>query len=124
MQGFIAFLDVLGFKRRVARPDFEDIANRYIGIVDGAAWAWASYALASDSVIITVPVNEGVAVATAEGALLALIEGVGSISHRALVELELPIRGGITFGSFGRLGARDGGMLVAGQGVVSAYELE
>jgi len=31
--GFVAFLDVLGFKEQVPRDDFEDVARSYISAV-------------------------------------------------------------------------------------------
>ena len=120
MDGYIAFLDLLGFSRFVARDTFDETVDAYFTIVEesiGGPPPHAVFTIASDSTILT---TEGATLSD----LRALLESVSRITYRSLMELDLPIRGGITFGHFRRMTRGEAGMLVAGRGVIAAYELE
>lgn len=120
MNGYVAFLDLLGFSRLVAREGFKHTAGRYLDLVReaiGRRQPAPEFAVASDSTILTTTGTE-------LNHLNVLLRAIAEIVFRSLMELDLPIRGGITVGHYERIEAGDGGVLVAGRGVVSAYEHE
>ena len=120
MDGYIAFLDLLGFSRFVARDTFNKTVDAYFTIVDESVDAQSSqviFAIASDSIILTTTGDT-------LSHLRALLVTVSRITYRSLMDLGLPIRGGISFGNFERKPKGEAGTLVAGRGVVAAYELE
>jgi hypothetical protein len=55
MQGFVAFVDLLGFKNLITSPEFDEVAAPYMAEIHDACAKEddLSYALASDSVVIT-----------------------------------------------------------------------
>ena len=120
IEGFVALIDILGFQEFVRRPDFDARVQQYLTTLDGIVGRSAqeiSYQQASDSTIL----------ATAdlgEEALRSLLETVSAISLAALVEMDLPMRGGIASGRYAVQDAGRGGSGIAGPAVVDAYRTE
>ena len=120
IEGFVALIDILGFQEFVRRPDFDARVQQYLNTLDGIvarSEQEISYQQASDSTILTTT-------DLSEEALRSLLETVSAISLAALVELDLPMRGGIASGRDAVQDAGRGGSGIAGPAVVDAYRTE
>ena len=118
--GFVALVDMLGFQEFVRRPDFDEVVEVYLTTLDNIVGRSAhdiDYQQASDSTILTTADSS-------EEALRSLLETVSAISWVALVEMDLPMRGGIASGRYAVQDAGRGGTGIAGPAVVDAYRTE
>jgi len=117
--GYVAFLDVLGFRELVGRPDSQDRLTQYIGSVDRAIQAAGpevlQYVVFSDSVVIN-------SRAGGLGQLEAILRACSTI-FRELLRSRIPVRGAIAHGSFLRSN-QPNGTFVAGRPIVQAYDYQ
>jgi hypothetical protein len=120
MEGYIAFLDILGFSHSVGRDGFDEKLERFLSNIKDAVKDNSpspQFAITSDSIILTTQGND-------LDHLRSLVSTVSPFQYNSLMNEDLAIRGGITFGNFQRSVDSDGGVLVAGREVVAAYLLE
>lgn len=118
MRGFIAFLDVLGFSNLVDRPDYADLSEALMELAsEEASDGEIGFAVASDSLIFS---TQG----ESDAELLRLLGTVARICYGSLVDIGLPIRGGVAVGPYSEQDVKIGGKLLAGPAVVNAYKLE
>jgi hypothetical protein len=119
-EGYIGFLDVLGFSDLIARDDSLNEIARYVESIQTAVAKTPStslgLALFSDSIVLSEPSAD-------PEALLNVIE-VSSRIFGALLKLRVPVRGAITFGKFIRSGDSSTGTIVAGRPLVEALQWE
>jgi hypothetical protein len=121
VNGYVAFLDVLGFRDLLARDDNLTEVQKYI---DGIRWAVEEngakslqLALFSDSIIVNTTEDD-------EPSFLQLIEACSRI-FGFLLTSHVPLRGAISYGPFIR--SRNAGAdsaIVAGRPIVEAFERE
>jgi hypothetical protein len=120
IQGFVALLDVLGFRNTVCGPSSAKDLGRYLaaveeGIAGKEHTSCVRFVLFSDSIIITT---------TDDGDLsLRLLLRACSRLLGLLLENEIAVRGAISHGHFFRE-ERGNGVFVAGRPIVDAYEFE
>jgi hypothetical protein len=123
--GFVALLDVLGFRNLISGPSSAADLARYLTVVTNvseeisrATARTVRFVLFSDSIIVTAAVNGEDGAASLRLILRACSRLVG-----VLLEHEIPVRGAISHGTFIRQ-ATDNGVFVAGRPIVEAYEFE
>ncbi len=90
----LLFLDVLGFSELVARQDFGELFDAYLSVIKETVDKInpkIEYVVFSDSIVVVSPEDN-------DSDLTDLVEVMGIISYRFLVEQNLPIKGCITSG--------------------------
>lgn len=119
IDGFIAFLDILGFSELVKRSSFDQEFNLYSDIICKTSKSNSdlNYVTFSDSVVINTKGNT-------INDLLSLVRMVAEIMHRFLVELSVPVCGCISGGHFSRIQSDNGDVMVAGVPIVEAVRYE
>ena len=120
-QGFVALLDVLGFRDLISRADVSNELDRYVqsiaSVVDRPAEGGRlHYVLFSDSVVLY---SEDDSAAAFSSMVVACSQIV-----RALLHEQVAVRGAIAFGSFIRSTGAGAGVIVAGRPIVEAFEYE
>ena len=121
IDGYVAFLDILGFTELVTRSSFDNDFARYSDIISAAAQLNGNlnYVTFSDNVVI----NTG---GKSPDDLRGILQTVAEIAYRLLVEMDVPVRGCISAGRFSRIVSDNGDVMIAGAPIVDAvyYEKE
>jgi hypothetical protein len=119
IDGFVAFLDILGFSELVRRSSFDQEFEQYSNIICNTSKSNGNlnYVIFSDSVVIN---TEGKTIKN----LLSLVQMVAEVMHRFLVELEVPVCGCISGGHFSRIQSGNGDVMIAGIPIVEAVRYE
>lgn len=125
-QGYVAFLDVLGFRELVARDHDGKALTDYIGCVRGALTAdrqaeALEYVIFSDSLIVNTKMD-GNTKEEREDAFLSIVSACSQLFGR-LLKMHIPVRGAISVGRYVRSEERNG-TFVAGPAIVEAYQYE
>ncbi len=120
-KGFVAFIDVLGFKDILLSENFEELFKHYQISVNRATSYFKKnklqYVVFSDSIIINTLDEK-------EESLLAILRACSSLYYLFL-NINFPIRGCISYGSFERIPDESGGgVIVAGKSILDAYYYE
>jgi hypothetical protein len=118
--GFVAFIDVLGFRSLLSLQSKWTEVRRYIDAVDSgidgkAGISALKFVVFSDSIIITT-------IDDSPHSLIALIRACSRLVG-LLLEAQIAIRGAIAHGEFVR-DVTDNGVFVAGPPIVDAYDFE
>gem|GEM_PF-2050507 len=118
-KGYVAFLDVLGFRSMVGTPDAEHKLSAYMKTVDdavaGSGEDLLEYVIFSDSIVINSKVDD-------EKAFESIVAASSALFARFLEE-GMALRGSIAYGDFVR-SERSNGVFVAGRPIVEAYDYE
>jgi hypothetical protein len=115
--GFVALLDVLGFKELVSRDDHLGYMQMVADLIDEPSVGESlQYVLFSDTVVINT--KEG-----GEESLWKLVRACSAL-FAALLENQIPMRGAIAHGPFNRSIGNEHGVIVAGRPIVEAYQYE
>lgn len=119
IDGYIAFLDILGFSELVRRQSFDAEFEQYSEIIGNAIQAHdgLNYVTFSDSIVI----NTG---GKRADDLFGLLQAVAGIQYRLLVEMEVPVRGCISAGRFSRIECDNHDVMIAGSPIVDAVRYE
>lgn len=119
IDGYVAFLDILGFSELVRRKSFADDFDRYSEIISGAARSNdnLNYVTFSDSVVIN---TSGKSLDD----LVRILQAVAVIEHQLLVNMDVPVRGCISQGRFSRTKSEKGDVMIAGPPIVEAVRYE
>lgn len=115
----LLFLDVLGFSELVARQDFGELFDAYLSVIKETVDKInpkIKYVVFSDSIVVVSPEDN-------DSDLTDLVEVMGIISYRFLVEQNLPIKGCITSGKV-TYKAVGKDVVIAGSPIVEAYRYE
>jgi hypothetical protein len=119
MDGYVAFMDVLGFSSRVLRDAsmefFPEFTSLLEGTISSVADAEVDCIVSSDSIVVYSK-DPG------EDSLLATIKACSQLFF-SLLGLDLPVRGCVSYGSYSRWETKYGAIL-AGRPVVDAYHYE
>lgn len=117
--GFIAFLDLLGFTERVRTGDVGKSFEKYSEIIQQSLKTKESnlqYITFSDSIVVTTNGNDS-------EQLLVLVEALAELQFRLLIEFGSPVRGCVSVGEYSR--ERKGeNVLIAGFPLIDAYGYE
>jgi hypothetical protein len=117
--GFVAFLDVLGFSNLVSGGEGDHRLRRYLesvnDVLSDSSEVGIDYVIFSDSIVLTTP--EG-----SDSGLQVLIARCSKLLG-TLLDAEIAIRGAIAHGSFVRE-VTGSGVFVAGKAVIDAYNFE
>lgn len=121
MEGYVAFLDVLGFSALIEGADGKKRLGKYLGAVQTILNRLDSGPLkvvvSSDSLVVTTPDSK---TESFEKIVAACAEMFGGFLHE-----RIPIRGAIAHGAFERDESPKGsGVVVAGPAVIDAYRFE
>jgi hypothetical protein len=119
--GFVAFLDILGFSSLVLSEQTGNRLQGYLAALQASVDAKdkttpVNYVVFSDSIILTVEDD------TIEG--LKKIARSCSRLFANVLEHDIPLRGAISRGSFVYQELAKGGVFIAGRAVVEAYSFE
>jgi len=120
IEGYVAFLDILGFSRIVAKDSFHERFEAYIGIIrDAVDYPRSSleFEISSDSVVIY---SNGLNLVHLQNLLTA----ISTISFRLLTEIQIPLRGAVSAGKYWRFKSNDGHLMFSGAPIVDAVEFE
>ncbi len=120
IEGYVAFLDILGFSKIVANDTFHERFGSYIEIIRTAVSFPGSnleFEITSDSVVIY---SSGLKLSH----LKNLLSAVSTISFRLLTEIQIPVRGAISAGKYWRFDSKDGHLMFSGAPIVDAVEYE
>ena len=119
MDGYVAFVDVLGFSGRVLRdasmeffPDFTSLLEDTVTSIKDVE---IGCIVSSDSIVIYSQY-------AGEESLLATVRVCSQLCF-SLLDLDLPVRGCISYGSFSRWETKYGAIL-AGRPIIDAYHYE
>ena len=119
MEGYMGFMDVLGFSGRVLRdasldffPQFTSVLERTVA---GIKEAEIDCIVSSDSIVIYSMDSE-------EDSLLAVVKACSQLSFY-LLSIDLPMRGCISCGNYTRWETKFGAIL-AGRPIIDAYHYE
>jgi hypothetical protein len=119
-RGYVALLDVLGFRDLIARETASEEVERYVEAISEAVANQGErvlqYVLFSDSVVLY-SIEDG------EHALEAIVAACSNIMH-SLVSRGVAVRGAIAHGNFIRSFGLEAGAIVAGSPIVEAFEYE
>jgi hypothetical protein len=119
MIGYVAFVDVLGFSSRVLRDSSLDFFPAFTSLLErtisGLGDSGIGCILSSDSIVIY---SED----SGEQSLLAVAKACSQLSF-SLLDLDLPVRGCLSHGSFSRVETQFGAVL-AGRPIIDAYRYE
>jgi len=118
--GHVAFIDILGFRAIVSRPDVSDKLREYAEAVGAAAGAadrkGVEYIVFSDTIVM----YDGVRDNEMDGILMSC-----SVLFEKLLKAGFPFRGCISYGQFCRhKGRASKGTLVAGEPIIEAFGYE
>jgi hypothetical protein len=113
--GYVAFLDVLGFRELLMAEDHERRLRSYLGSMIGVVRPLDAVVF-SDSIVITTADKELVS-------LLSLVRSVADLMRRFLQD-KIAVRGAISCGQFVRQPIGDKGVFVAGRAILDAYSYE
>jgi hypothetical protein len=118
MEGFVALIDVLGFKSRILGDSKGESLERYLDRVREALPpdSGFDFVVFSDTIFITTGGDS-------EASLQGLVQRCSLLFHLLLLE-HIPIRGAIAHGSYFRWSHSDTGAFVAGKAILDAYEYE
>ncbi len=139
-KGYVAFLDILGFSELISSgliPDFREYFNIMESAVKGPHLQYVTF---SDSIVINTK-GQGELIFSSgeedmieeivnefkeeeEESLFNLIKAVSNITYRFLTELNVPIRGCISYGNFYRVESDEGDVMIAGTPIIDAYHYE
>lgn len=115
--GYVALVDVLGFRELVGRDDHLQYMDTVAELIDEPQDSQLlQYVLFSDTVIVNTKTDD-------EEALWLLLRACSGL-FAALLEQQIPLRGAIAFGQFDRSLGTDRGVIVAGRPIVEAYHYE
>src|SRR6516164_4868445 len=118
-KGYVAFLDVLGFRALVGGIHADQRLNDYLETVDRAVKASGEhvlqYVIFSDSIVVNSKEDDEEAFESIVGARSALFA--------QFLQEEIALRGSVAHGEFIR-SERSNGVFVAGKPIVEAYEYE
>jgi len=120
IEGYVAFLDILGFSRIVAADSFHERFESYIEIIRSAVnipGSTLEFEITSDSVVIY---SRGLKLSH----LKNLLTAVSTISFRLLTEIQIPVRGAISAGKYWRFDSKDGHLMFSGAPIIDAVEYE
>ena len=120
IEGYVAFLDILGFSRIVANDSFHERFESYIEIIRTAVTFPGSnleFEITSDSVVIY---SNGLKLSYLQN----LLSAVSTISFRLLTEIQIPVRGAISAGKYWRFDSKDGHLMFSGAPIIDAVEYE
>ena len=120
IEGYVAFLDILGFSRIVANDSFHERFEAYIGIIRSAIdfpGSKLEFEITSDSLVIY---SRGLNLSYLKNLLFA----VSTISFRLLTEIQIPVRGAISAGRYWRFDSKDGHLMFSGAPIIDAVEYE
>ncbi len=120
IEGYVAFLDILGFSRIVANDSFHERFESYIDIIRSSIKIPGSsleFEITSDSVVIY---SRGLELKN----LKNLVSAVSTISYRLLIEIQIPVRGSISAGKYWRFDSKDGHLMFSGAPIVDAVQYE
>ncbi len=120
IEGYVAFLDILGFSKIVANDSFHVRFESYIEIIRTAVnipGGNLEFEITSDSVVIY---SRGLELTH----LKNLLSAVSTISYRLLTEIQIPVRGAISAGKYWRFDSRDGHLMFSGAPIIDAVEYE
>src|SRR5215470_15169194 len=116
-KGFVALLDVLGFKELVTRDEHRAYMELVAELIEGRQRDEPlQYVLFSDTVVINT---------TKDGeAILWELSRACSALFAALLLKDIPVRGAVAYGEFDRSLEDANGTIVAGRPIVEAYQYE
>ncbi len=120
INGYVAYLDILGFSELVQRESFSKEFDQYSEILSNAVRTnnrGLQYVTFSDSVVINTR-EDG------EEHLQHLIQAISEITFNFLIQLGVPICGCVSRGQFWRHKSRHGDTMLAGQPIIDAYRFE
>lgn len=119
INGYVAFLDILGFKELVSRSSFDDDFVQYTDIINEATKTNnnLNYVTFSDCVVINTKSRN-------PQDFSGILRAVSEIVHRLLVEMSVPVCGCISAGTFSRLESLNNDVMIAGMPIVDAYQYE
>lgn len=119
MEGFVAFLDILGFSELVRNGNLFEKFPQYTDIINNALETEGDllqYIIFSDSIIINSKNAE-------EDTLLLLSTALSKISYQLLLKMNMPICGCVSMGEYSRL-EKEGNVTIAGPPILDAYHYE
>lgn len=117
--GVVAFLDILGFSNYILQGEsFSENYKKYVDIIGRATrhYSGLDYTLFSDSLVLTTDNAE-------DEDLLCLIAAISEISFNLLVQLNVPVCGCVSIGSFEKE-IDNKNMIITGKPIVEAIEYE
>ena len=117
--GYVAFVDLLGFSELVKRRDFLDSFANYSGIIENAFKTTDNsmqYIIFSDSLVVNTVKDD-------KEQLITLLKALSEVNYHLLVDLDLPVCGCISTGSFSRA-ETSGNVMIAGTPIVEAVHYE
>ncbi len=121
MEGYVAFLDIIGFSELIKESTFDQKFEKYSRILRKTTQTNnrdLQHITFSDSVIINTKEGD-------EQNLLNLIWAIAEINFRLLTELDIPICGSVSKGPFSRYEDRkNGNVIIAGAPIIDAYRYE
>jgi hypothetical protein len=119
LTGYVAFLDVLGFRAIVGRQDAVDRLEKYVNTVDSAIQTAGpqalQYVIFSDSIVISSDSDD-------EACFDSIVAACGTLFAEFL-QKRIAMRGAIAHGQFLR-STKTNGAFVAGRPIVDAYDYE
>ena len=115
IDGYVAFLDILGFSELVKHSSFDDEFDQYSEVISTAACSNGDldYATFSDSLVISTG-------GKTSKDLREILQAVAEITYQLLVELDVPVCGCIAEGRFSRLVSEKSDLMIAGVPIVEA----
>jgi hypothetical protein len=120
-RGFVAFLDMLGFTRLVQSGGLGEALDPYFRILDEAATYQGrnlQYVTFSDSIVLA-------SSSETLQSFNSIVAAVADIQFRLLADLDIPLAGAISCGSYHWYTSDKGGdVVVAGQAIIDAYQYE
>jgi hypothetical protein len=115
--GYVALLDVLGFRELVSRTDKEALLRTYIGIVRRVLHRPnIEFVLFSDTIVINTS-------GESEHALANIVLACSNLLYE-LSLTNIAVRGAVSYGPFVKSGPSGQGVFVAGKPIVEAYHFE
>jgi hypothetical protein len=113
--GYVAFLDVLGFHELLMAENHERRLRDYLSSMRGVVRTLDAVVF-SDTIVITARDKELLS-------LLSLVRGCADLMRRFLQD-KIAVRGAISCGEFVRENIGDKGVFVAGRAILDAYSYE
>jgi hypothetical protein len=117
--GYVAFLDVLGFRSIINSANSDEILKKYVSIVDKAIlnedMYGLEYVIFSDSVIVN-SFNDD------DESFFKMLDACATLFNKLLM-IGIPVRGAIAHGRY-QYSNKDHGKFVAGKPIVEAYTYE
>lgn len=119
MNGFVAFLDIVGFSKLIEFDNFANKFNKYLEIIERELEGIeedVSYITSSDSLILNTKTDS-------KDQLFLIADAVSKLSYSLLYEMALPLCGCISVGNFSLMKIK-GNVMMAGSPIIDAVDFE